>query len=219
MSRYLLLIWIVTAFLLLAACSRGGNPGLDVYLRTNAAAVDSPASVDTRPVKFRIEPGTTARQISRQLEEAGLIRDALLFEAFVRVNDLDNQIQAGAFVLNPAMTLREVVTTLERGRPASITVTIPEGWRLEQTADMLTQAAVLASPAEAEAYRQQALSGDLTGLDPARYPFLQGRPAGASLEGYLFPDTYDLPEHRRHRGGPAGAPARQLRRPGPAALR
>ena len=59
---------------------------------------------------------------------------------------------------------------------------------------MLTQAAVLASPAEAEAYRQQALSGDLTGLDPARYPFLQGRPAGTSLEGYLFPDTYDLPE-------------------------
>ncbi len=117
MSRYLLLIWIGSAFLFFAACSRGGNPGLDVYLRTNAAAVDSPASVDTRPVKFRIEPGTTARQVSRQLEEAGLIRDALLFEAFVRVNDLDNQIQAGAFVLNPSMTLREIVTTLERGAP------------------------------------------------------------------------------------------------------
>ena len=46
---------------------------------------------------------------------------------------------------------------------------------------------------EAERYRTHAALGDLTGLDVARYNFLQERPAGASLEGYLFPDTYALP--------------------------
>ena len=33
----------------------------------------------------------------------------------------------------------------------------------------------------------------MTGLDPTKYPFLQDRPAGSSLEGFLFPDTYNIP--------------------------
>jgi UPF0755 protein len=37
------------------------------------------------------------------------------------------------------------------------------------------------------------MTGDLTGLDVGRYPFLQERPAGSSLEGYLFPETYEIP--------------------------
>lgn len=178
--------------LVVAGCTRTG-PGLEVYLRTNAAEVDKPASVDTRPVKFVVEPGTPARVIGQQLEQAGLIRDATLFEAYVRVNELDYRLEAGTFVLSPSMSLREVVAALQNAQAASITLTIPEGWRLEQTAEYLAQAGIFATPDGADAYRIQAANGDLTGLDPTRYPFLQDLPAGASLEGYLFPDTYQIP--------------------------
>ena len=94
----------------------------------------------------------------------------------------------------PSMTLPEIASALQRAQAASLTVTIPEGWRLEQTGDYLQSAGVFTETADSNLYQQMALTGDLVGLDAGRYPFLQERPAGASLEGYLFPDTYWLPE-------------------------
>lgn len=176
----------------LASCSRG-SAGLDLYLRSNQAEVDKPASVDDRPVRFEVQPGTPARTVGQQLEQAGLIRDATLFEAYVRANGLDSRLAAGAFTLAPSMTLREIVETLTRVQAAAVSITIPEGWRLEQASEYLGRNSLL-GPAEGGRYRTQASTGDLTGLDPSRYPFLQDRPAGASLEGYLFPDTYLIPE-------------------------
>jgi UPF0755 protein len=186
-----LLLVIMVLPPMLAACARG-SVGLDVYLRTNQAEVDKPASVDDRPVRFEVAPGTPARAIGQNLEQAGLIRDATLFEAYVRVNGLDNRLAAGGFSLAPSMTLREIVETLTQAQAAALSITIPEGWRVEQAADYLSRSGLLGEM-EGARYRTQATSGDLTGLELSRYPFLQDRPAGAGLEGYLFPDTYLLP--------------------------
>lgn len=175
-----------------AACSRGGAIGQEMYLRSNWDALDSPASVDNRPMQFTVAPGSPARLIGQDLEKAGLIRDATLFEAYVRVNRLDERLFAGTFTLAPSMTLREIADTLTSARAAAMSITIPEGWRIEQTADYLSSDERIGA-VEGARYRAQAVSGDLTGLDAARYPFLQERPADASLEGYLFPDTYLIP--------------------------
>ncbi len=191
-GRFWRIVLLVAAITLIAGCSRGGGVGLDIYLRSNQDALDRPASVDTRAVQFTIEPGTPARVVGQNLERAGLIRDATLFEAYVRVNGLDGRLAAGTFTLAPSMTLREIAETLTSPRAAAISITIPEGWRVEQTADYLSSGSLLGA-AEGARYRQIAVAGDLSGLDPARYPFLQERPAGASLEGYLFPDTYLIP--------------------------
>lgn len=186
----------VLLFLLLAlsACRLGGQPALSAYLAANQQQLTRPFSVDDRPVRFTVEPGTPARVIGQNLQAAGLISDDLLFEAYVRVNRLDARMNAGTFILTPAMTLVEIVEILQHAEAAAITITIPEGWRIEQIGDYVEGAAIFASnPAELEAWRRQALTSDLTGLDPTRYEFLQGRPAGVSLEGYLFPDTYEIP--------------------------
>lgn len=191
--------WQVVALLmalLVAACGgsmTGGERVLETYLNANQEELLLPASVDNRPVRFVVEPGTPARAIGKQLLEEGLITDDLLFEAYVRVNGFANQLEAGTFILNPAMTLVEIVEILQQAEVASITITIPEGWRLEQVADYLAQAEIFSDTASIDAYRNQTLTGDLTGLDASRYPFLEWRPAGTSLEGYLFPDTYEIP--------------------------
>ncbi|MFO7634626.1 MAG: endolytic transglycosylase MltG [Caldilinea sp.] len=185
------IIVLLGAVVLLTACSRGAA-GLDIYLRTNQAELDRPASVDSRPMQFTVAPGTPARLVGRELEQAGLIRDATLFEAYVRVNGLDGQLAAGTFTLAPSMTLREIAEAMTNAQASALSITIPEGWRIEQTADYLSRSGLLGT-AEGAAYREQAVAGDLSGLDPARHPFLQERPASASLEGYLFPDTYLIP--------------------------
>jgi UPF0755 protein len=191
-------VWLVVLVAVvavgLAGCSSGGERVLDTYLRANLDEVHLPASVDSRPVRFVIEPGTPARAIGARLLEEGLITDDVLFEAYVRVNGLAAELEAGTFLLAPSMTLVEIVETLRDARADSVVVTIPEGWRLEQIGEYLAEEDVFGDGgANAAAYVAQVASGDLTGLDVSRYPFLQERPAGASLEGYLFPDTYELP--------------------------
>ena len=73
-------------------------------------------------------------------------------------------------------------------------MTIPEGWRLEQTADALSAGG---SVDGAEYLRLASDSGwrphsDEDSQSPVSYNFLDLLPAGSSLEGYLYPDSYQL---------------------------
>lgn len=185
-------LWLVLmlTLLLLAGCVRLGQPGMQIYLDRNSAALDQPASDYSRPVRFVIEPGMAARTIGNELQRFGLIRDSELFESYVRLNGLDSAIQAGAYILDPSMTMREVVEAIQHAEAESVSVTFLEGWRLEQTADYLTKANVLSDAGKGDAYRNLATT---TVMDSSRYPFLADRPTGATLEGYLFPDTYEIP--------------------------
>lgn len=189
MKQKLIFTFALLAFLL-SGC---GDLMQRTYLQGRQAQVNQAVSEETRPVRFRVEPGTPARLIGQQLQTAGLISDARLFEAYVRVNGVAAQLEAGDFVLSPAMTMAEIVTTLQAAEASSVTVTIPEGWRAGQIADYLGAAAVFSDTVALDSYRTQVLSGQLTDLDAAAYPFLADRPANASLEGYLFPDTYEIP--------------------------
>lgn len=181
---------LLVVAMVLAGCSRFGQPGMQLYLDRNSAGLDQAASSYSRPLRFIIEQGMAARTIGRELQRFGLIRDPELFEAYVRINSLDSKIQAGTYILDPSMTMREIVDAIQHAEVESVTITVLEGWRLEQTADYLAKAGVLSDPAKGEAYRTLATT---TVIDTDRYPFLRERPQGASLEGYLFPDTYEIP--------------------------
>lgn len=150
----------------------------------------TPAAVENRPTQFVVAPGSAARAIAENLANRGLITDARLFEAFVRVNGLAGQLEAGTFQLSPHMTIPQIAYALTDARAAEIAIRVREGWRFEQTADYLSQN----TPLDGQEYRQRAAQAVLTGLDTSTYAeFLDQRPAGATLEGYLAPDTYRLP--------------------------
>ena len=181
------------------ATTGNGERVLTAYLSANRSKVDEVVSGDTTAIPFVVEAGTPARSVGENLVAAGLIQDDLLFEAYVRVNNLAEKLEAGTFMLSPSMTMAEIVEKLQDAQAKSITITIPEGWRLEQVAEYLAEANVFADydlsadVPGAEVYREEAVSGEVAGVDLERYPFLRDRPEGASLEGFLFPDTYDVP--------------------------
>ena len=176
----------------LAACSAAGEPGLAVYLRTHRADLDKPSGIVAGPQRFVIESGMSARAIAENLANHGLISDPTLFEAYVRINDLDSKLQAGVYTLEATMTVPEIAEQLQLSIAESVMVTIPEGWRIEQAADNLAAIQAFDDPAQAEIYRTAGASGDLGDLDATRWPFLAERPVGVGLEGYLFPETYAL---------------------------
>ncbi len=143
------------------------------------------ASASNTPVEIEIEPGDTTNQIATKLTDADLIRQPVLFTTLVRLQGLDGKLQAGRYVLRPSMTMSEILVALQNSRVAEIQITIPEGLRLEEIAERVAATGVVS----AEDFLQTARNADAF---KEQYFLLNSLPPGASLEGYLFPDTYRI---------------------------
>jgi UPF0755 protein len=150
-------------------------------IEQQAAQLAAP-STDATPVAFEIGPGETLAQLAARLEAQRLIRSAAAFRLLARVRGVDRQIQAGDHVLRADMTAQEVLDELMIGTADSVTVTIPEGLRAEEVATLLAQRGVAG---------QAEFLAAVAGGSPRRAALAE-RPAGAGLEGYLFPDTYQF---------------------------
>jgi UPF0755 protein len=157
-------------------------------LRLRQDELDLPAGGNPRPRPFVITPGEPARFVAARLESAGFVRDADLFNLYLRVTGLDRRIDAGNFMLAETMTTPEVAEALQHALFEEALVTIPEGFRLEEIADRLAENNIMEVDQFLNAVRQPRSLSIF-----ADYDFLQSLPPNASLEGYLFPDTYRLP--------------------------
>ena len=157
---------------------------LGFYLQTQSDTINTAVSDDPSIVDFTVEIGETAASIAGRLQEQSLINDADLFRLFLRYNGLDASLEAGDYELRRNMNMREIAEALQKASFEEVAVTIPEGWRAEQVAELLTNQNIMDGVVFLAAVRQG------TGVD---HPLLADRPAGASYEGYLFPDTYRLP--------------------------
>jgi UPF0755 protein len=167
--------------------TRLGRAAVGAYLRTRSSDVNSPANpMDDREHVFVVESGDSVYKVAENLERMSIISDASLFRRIVQYLDVDEDIEAGVYALRANMTMEEIARELQHGRMASTTVTIPEGWRAEEIAYLLEELGIVS----AQEFMQAVAQGR---AEPA---FLTERPAGssASLEGFLFPDTYQFPK-------------------------
>jgi UPF0755 protein len=160
---------------------------MEWYLERSADSLD-PVGSDATPKAFEIAEGEALQSVADRLQAAGFIREAEAFRMLARVRGLDTGIQAGAHVLRVNMTAEEVLEELQIGAADSVSVTILEGWRVEEVADALAAVGV-AERAEVLAIAGPAGSGP---GDTGSRAVVADRPEGAGLEGYLFPDTYQM---------------------------
>ena len=131
----------------------------------------------SRPARVEVAPGTPVRALAVRLEEAKVIRSARLFEIWLRVSGNAGSIQAGAYDFPTGIALPGVIEMVLGGRTLLATVTIPEGLRLEQQAGVAARQLGVDSVAFVAAATDP-LFADSLGID------------AATLEGYLFPETY-----------------------------
>jgi UPF0755 protein len=161
---------------------------LRTSLRLREEELNLAAGVNPRPRPFVINPGEPARFIAFRLQEEGFVRDADLFNLYLRVTGLDRRVDAGNFMLADTMTIPQIAEALQNALFEEALVTIPEGFRLEEIADRLAENNIMEVDQFLAAVRQPR---SLALFE--EYDFLQALPPDGSLEGYLFPDTYRLP--------------------------
>jgi len=162
---------------------------LQTYLASRADDLNAPAGSGQQPVTFVVSPGETAEQIGANLASAQLLSDQELFTRYAKYQGLDSQLEAGEFLLTPDLTIPELAATLTRALAKDIELRFLEGWRLEEMAHYLE----VTSPAGIEARTFLALTQRQERLELTGYDFLASHPDDASLEGFLFPDTYSVP--------------------------
>ncbi len=138
--------------------------------------------VPLQTMEFEVLPGWGATKIANELEANGLIQNALLFKLLLRYRGSDRSIGEGLYDITPNMNALEVARVLEAGgRPRTIRVVIPEGFRYVDIAKRLQ----IAEFGQEKDFTH--LIRNPKDLKP-KYS-----PKNAWLEGYLFPASYEIP--------------------------
>jgi len=128
---------------------------------------------------FQVEPGSGLGQVARGLEAEGLIRAAWSFEALGRLRGAGSQLRAGEYILSSALGAEQILERLTSGQVRTHRVAIPEGLTAREIADRLADAGLVDAGAFLEVIASPEAARDF-GVE------------GPGLEGYLFPETYQL---------------------------
>lgn len=161
---------------------------LRMQLADREAELDAQSGSDAAPRRFQILPGTSAGAIAAALAEAALIRDPELFLDYARVEGYDRRFEAGVFFLNQTQTIKQIAEILTDSSKSHIPFRSPEGARIEEIAELVEGNRLFAFTGE-----QFLALVNVGAAPPADFAAWAGIPSGASLEGFMFPDTYQLP--------------------------
>jgi UPF0755 protein len=163
-----------------------------VWAFSYAAELARPSDAG-EPVMLTIFEDQSDAEVAEELAAQGLIRSTMLFQGQFKLSG--GALIPGTYTLRKGMSVPQIVDRITGAAPAeeapaqaastapeSFDITIPEGWRIEQIAEEYER---LGGEGGSEAFLEA-----VKGIDRSQFDFLAGLPADASLEGYLFPDTY-----------------------------
>lgn len=139
-----------------------------------------PVSSSTQTIYFTVTNGSSVHEIAVDLKRANLIRNTRAFETYVRSKELFSNLQAGTYAFSQSMSAKEIVNKMVKGDVSKNLLTILPGKTIKQIK---------------AAFKQSGYSEDDldTAFNPATYaghPILGYLPGGASLEGVLYPDSF-----------------------------
>ncbi len=172
--RHRLLVRLLAIFVV--ALMIGANAGMWLYNRAT-----QPGAVQTVVRMVTIRQGSTAKTIAEEFLPRRF--DRMLFCTLARMRGMDQSLRYGTYRVSRSMSLWDLIDVLAEGVLAeSVKVTLPEGFTIEHIARTLVEREIVTADEFILAANDPKLASSL------------GIPAG-TLEGYLFPDTYQfLPE-------------------------
>lgn len=173
--------WLIALFLLVVAAVLATS--LYVYQQLQPVEGEQTAKNVTVPT------GSSVREIGRVLEEQGLIRNADMFSYYVKYRGVAPELKAGEYQFTTGQTIDAMLQDMIDGKTvvSAKRFTIPEGWNIEQIADHLDAEGIVPKAD----FLKEADQGNFS-----EFPFVAQIPASKErkhrLEGYLFPETYEV---------------------------
>lgn len=135
-----------------------------VWYGVGVALMAKPLTSEIRTEVVDIRPKSSSWQTAKLLRAKGLIRQP--FHFWLSLQLTGRKLQAGIYYLSPSQTEHEISRIISQGKVSEHRLTIPEGWRIEQVAQLLQGRNIVKASSFIE--------------------------AAAGKEGKLFPDTYQF---------------------------
>lgn len=160
--------------------------GVFIKLRYNKI-IETPNSASSDKVVVTINEGQAVDAIINELIERDVIKEnwRIYVKAYLRLNDLGSKLQAGTYRIPKNLNIKELIETLQRAEVQDIWITVPEGLRKDEVAEILAK--------EFSKYETVAFSKDeflnLT-VDKTYIAQFDFPAEVENLEGYIFPDKY-----------------------------
>jgi UPF0755 protein len=138
-----------------------------------------PVSRDAKPRISAISIGMSSKAIAKQLARENLIRSSMMFQLMSRFSGVSRDLKAGTYQLSGSMTLMHIIDQLKAGRVETRRFVVPEGLTIAQIGQLW----------ESEGFGTKEAFARSASAPQWRAKF---RIEGETLEGYLFPNTYQL---------------------------
>lgn len=194
--------FFISLLIFLALISAGGYFGYQ-YVQSSLQPVDADSK---QYVTVQIPEGSNVQEIGKTLEDAGLIKHGLVFSLYAKYKDYAD-LKSGYYNLQKSMSTEDIIHELQKGgtaeaqEPVLATLTIPEGYTIDQMAQAVGQLqGDFKEPLTADAFLAKVQDDSFISQEVAKYPsLLESLPTKESgaryrLEGFLFPATYSIKE-------------------------
>ena len=132
---------------------------------------------------FRIEKGEGGIQIGENLQKEGIISSKIYFWLYLKSKDMSSKIYPGDYLLSGEMSIPEIAVIITNPKKVYEKVLFKEGWTAKQMAEELEGHGF-----DGEVFLKLVEKPSQEIIN--QFPVLADKPKIASLEGYLFPDTY-----------------------------
>jgi UPF0755 protein len=146
------------------------------------------------PVSFEVLKGQTFSTIASSLKESELIKSEIVFKVYVRLFTKES-LKAGKYTLNKNMDVKQLVSILEKGNSSNsevVRITFKEGKNMRHYAELIEKNT---QNSQEDVFNKMKDNDYLNSLIE-KYWFItdeiKNKDIYYSLEGYLFPDTYDF---------------------------
>ncbi len=136
-------------------------------------------------IRIELPLGSSVDGIANQLEQNGVIKSARVFKIYSKLQDICSKYRAGIYYLDSGMSIEEIAEIIQHGKGfvEIVRFTIPEGYEVRMIVDKLAELGL----GESEKFYEIINNHEFD------YDFLEDLPENAvPLEGYLFPDTYEV---------------------------
>lgn len=150
-------------------------------------ALVTPSSDETQKVEVTVEESESIDSIAGELVEAGILSEkwANYFKIYVKLSNLYPKIQAGSYQLPKNLSIKEIVETIQHAQEQSIWVTLPEGLRKDEIANILSTEFVKSGSDSFSKEQFLNLTTDTEYISTLGLDYKV-----SNLEGFLFPDKY-----------------------------
>ncbi len=150
--------------------------------------LNKPASDSGETAVFEVRPGESFKTISARLEQEGLVSNARYLQLYGRFINVGSSVRIGEYAIPRNAKPHEVVSIITSGKSIEYPVAVPEGYNIFEIADIVQKKGITSKEEFLAIVRDKALIRELLGEDLP------------SLEGYLFPETYNITKFTGARG-------------------